>query len=476
MEGQQQKVETSDEATKSSDEKEKHGKISHDIAVIGCEIADLAGIINDISGESEKSAETIKDLLVKAYETLNSNKSIRTAVEETTAAQHELCESIGNSKMSIDQGIEDLTQLFSKITRTSEKLTDLREALGRVGEVSDAINAIARQTNLLALNATIEAARAGEAGKGFAIVASEVKSLAGQTSEATSKIEQTLAELSDEAEILINDGNNMKEQVSFVQETTQMITEMITSTSAGLEEIGQSSKMIAEKVQVNDKSCEDFVIAFNEMEQNIETSTNELKTSNKRMSELVQTSDELVSFTATEIAETVDTKYIHLVQEVAAECGRLFDEEINAGNFNSAHLNDSNYQEIPNTNPQQFMSKMVDVSKRLLTDPLNKYVDDHEKLIYCVMCDLQGLCLTHQPDYCQPQSDDPLWNEKHCRDLRFFNSEPELRSIKSTKPFILATYRRNMGGGRFDLMKDIAAPIYSQGVHCGAIRLGYFVD
>src|SRR5207244_13491360 len=67
-------------------------------------------------------------------------------------------------------------------------MTELGHAATRIGEVVGLIQAIAGQTNLLALNATIEAARAGDSGQGFAVVAAEVKSLAGQTAKATEEI------------------------------------------------------------------------------------------------------------------------------------------------------------------------------------------------------------------------------------------------------------------------------------------------
>lgn len=79
------------------------------------------------------------------------------------------------------------------VAEARQTVSRLGASTGRIAEVIQAVTRITTQTRMLALNATIEAARAGDAGHGFAIVAQEVKDLAGQTGAATDEITQRLA-------------------------------------------------------------------------------------------------------------------------------------------------------------------------------------------------------------------------------------------------------------------------------------------
>ena len=81
--------------------------------------------------------------------------------------------------------------------RTQQAVLSLSNTAEQIGAIVGIISTIAAQTNLLALNATIEAARAGDMGKGFGIVASEVKALAKQTSDATEKISHQVTAIQD---------------------------------------------------------------------------------------------------------------------------------------------------------------------------------------------------------------------------------------------------------------------------------------
>ncbi|MEQ8826278.1 MAG: HAMP domain-containing methyl-accepting chemotaxis protein, partial [Parvibaculum sp.] len=116
-------------------------------------------------------------------------------VQTVASAAEELSGSITEIARQVEQSSGISRRAVDQAGETQDTVQQLARAADRIGEVVGLISDIAEQTNLLALNATIEAARAGEAGKGFAVVASEVKSLATQTTKATGDIGQQIAEI-----------------------------------------------------------------------------------------------------------------------------------------------------------------------------------------------------------------------------------------------------------------------------------------
>lgn len=110
-----------------------------------------------------------------------------------------------------------------------------------VDGVSRIISGIAKQTNFLALNANIEAARAGNNGAGFAVVAGEVKSLAGQTGVATTEIEGSVSKLTAIVKCL-SELAKSSEDGTAMNEINQEILNLVTE----IERVGVVSKRIDE--------------------------------------------------------------------------------------------------------------------------------------------------------------------------------------------------------------------------------------
>lgn len=113
----------------------------------------------------------------------------------TATASAQLVGSIGEVDQLANQSLDAVRETRASVGALKDEVGELERAAQAIGSVVTLIAGIANQTNLLALNATIEAARAGEAGRGFSVVAVEVKSLAGQTADATRDIGAQVASI-----------------------------------------------------------------------------------------------------------------------------------------------------------------------------------------------------------------------------------------------------------------------------------------
>ena len=206
-------------------------------------------VLEDVGTNTNQMKNTANSLSAIASQTTSQVTSVSGASEEASvnvqsvaAATEELSASINEISRQIDETTNIVSRASTATSATDAKIGSLAQSASQISEVVSLIQAIAEQTNLLALNATIEAARAGEAGKGFAVVASEVKTLATQTANATEAISKQIADIQKETDSSV-------EAIRDIANTMQEVTNATESIASAVKEQGMVTTEISGNVQ-----------------------------------------------------------------------------------------------------------------------------------------------------------------------------------------------------------------------------------
>jgi methyl-accepting chemotaxis protein len=452
------------------------GAVATQAGKLGVEVADVAGAIDQVSARVTAQADAFATMRSTAAAMLTSNRGVASAAAAAETVAVRAHQDMAASRRILDEALQSITSLAEIVAQIRADAEGLGTALQSVGKVAANINTIARQTNLLALNATIEAARAGEAGKGFAVVASEVKALARSTAEATAQIETTLAELDRSAGRVIERSTRGEQQARETQERNDTVARAVEEAGRAMSTLEAEARGIASAAGEIDKQWAGLNDDVARMSAEADASSGDLKRARDRIVNLVEIAESLVGATADTGVETVDTPFIHRVQGDAARISELFEAALARGDITEAQLFDETYAPIAGTNPQQVMTRFVALTDKLLPPIQEAALELDKRVVFCAAVDRNGFLPTHNLKVSKPQGSDPAWNAANSRNRRIFDDRVGLAAGRNQKPFLLQSYRRDMGGGTFVMMKDCSAPIMVRGRHWGGLRLAYRAD
>jgi methyl-accepting chemotaxis protein len=409
-------------------------------STLGREAAEVRGLIIDTQAVSARQA---KALLVLAHQ-----------LQQITHSQDGISVQTQDSRQAVSRA---RVAVQSVGTEVSGIVDTLRQVSGAAGQITQ----IALQTRLVAFNASVEAKRAGEAGRGFGVVADAVKDLAGKVESSSQDIMRTIGELDARIEALareIRTQHDDDQQGAFHRALAD-----VESGVARIDEAAERSRVI----------CNGLNEHVGAMEGEIKNTGQALDTAFARSEAFLKISESMIEMAAESGIETEDTPYIAAAQQAAAQISKLLEDALRTGAISEGDLFDDKYRPIPNTNPQQHLTRFVDLADRLFPQVQERMLGLTDKVMFCIAVDRNGYVPTHNKKHCHPQRGDLAWDTVNSRYRRIFNDRTGLASGRNTRPFLLQTYRRDMGLGKNVMLKEAAAPITVNGKHWGGLRLAF---
>jgi methyl-accepting chemotaxis protein len=419
------------------------------------QLAQQASLLGRDAAQTRGALEDTQQVVQAQVQAMH---ALMAQLDGVTRAQDTIAAATATSLHAVDRA-------RGAVGQVEREVNGIVQVLHEVSSAAEGIGQIALQTRLVAFNASVEAHRAGAAGLGFGVVADAVKDLATRVETASRAIQGTLLQLNERIdrfarETLYDDAEPHGRDAS--------LHRAFASVEAAVRDIDGAS-------QVSRETCAQGSARGAQLAGEMQRAMVGLDEATGCSERFLSMSERLIQDLAHCGCTTTDTPYIEAAQAAAAAIARRLEDALAHGDTTLAALFSDQYTPLRGSQPAQLEHPLNALTDRLFPEVQEPVLAQLPGVVFCIAADRTGYISTHNRQYCKPQRDDPTWNAANSRWRRRFDDRTGLASARNEAPFLLQTYRRDMGGGQFILLKEVSAPIVVQGRHWGGLRLAFRV-